>query len=247
MSIFKSSLNNFYGPKEIPGELPYDILKEKLIRYGKLNRLPISVEFDTVGGGLFSNGKKCIVIRNNEKKFGYYYYVITTDKNEKYNRNYISCYTGGHSNTEKRYPSYTYINRSKDDDQTIFEDLVIGIIVYAINDTIDIMEGKKTYVSSAPSEQEKSTNNTVSRQYSTVNNQSRNASRPKNSMPRNIYEGITINSRQARTGCEHIIFLKHSNKRLSVTIPAGIKSGNVLRLKGQGVAGGHLFLTVEIK
>jgi len=65
-------------------------------------------------------------------------------------------------------------------------------------------------------------------------------------------DSIVITSENARLGCIHTVFLS-DKESIELTIPAGIRNGQVMRLKGKGHCGqstgrcGDLYLTVWIE
>jgi DnaJ-class molecular chaperone len=63
---------------------------------------------------------------------------------------------------------------------------------------------------------------------------------------RDVYDAISLNEQEARRGGKVVYMDEKRSRQLSVTIPPGIKEGQLIRLRGMG-DGGDLYLKVEIK
>ena len=69
-------------------------------------------------------------------------------------------------------------------------------------------------------------------------------------MGRDIEANVEVGLQQAFDGCSKILTVSGpdgSRKRIRMKIPAGVLDGDKIRLKGQGINGGDLFVTVRIK
>jgi curved DNA-binding protein len=71
------------------------------------------------------------------------------------------------------------------------------------------------------------------------------ASKPPDKPPKNAYAELTVPLERAYTGGRERIRLE-DGRSLEVNMPGGMFTGQKIRLRGQGVEGGDLYMTIEV-
>jgi DnaJ-class molecular chaperone len=68
-------------------------------------------------------------------------------------------------------------------------------------------------------------------------------------VPVDIRQNLKLSAIEAVAGGEKTMTLKTGlgKKKLAVNIPAGVKTGNSIRLRGMGQNGGDLYLDVKVR